>query len=83
MISANTSTSSDWQELLLGDYEVSSSVEWEHLVRVLIFLQLRAVIELLGDMKAMGSKVLGDTQTARIGQSETRVGELIKDVYMI
>ena len=33
-----TGTSSGWQELLLGDYEITSSLEREHLVRVLIFL---------------------------------------------
>ncbi|KAI4233600.1 MAG: hypothetical protein LQ352_008238, partial [Teloschistes flavicans] len=32
-ISTRTSTSSDWQEVLLGDYEISSPLEWDHLVR--------------------------------------------------
>jgi hypothetical protein len=36
----NMDTSSDWQELLLGDYEINPSMEWEYLDRVLIFLQL-------------------------------------------
>ncbi|KAL6231727.1 hypothetical protein BDW75DRAFT_219510 [Aspergillus navahoensis] len=48
---ASTTAFPDWRELRLGDYEVSSRLEWEHLVRVLISLQLRSVIELLADMK--------------------------------
>lgn len=83
IMSTRTGTSSDWQELLLGDYEISSPLEWKHLVRVLIFLQLRAVMELLADMKNMGSKVLGETQTASLAQAEVRVGELEKEIYII
>lgn len=80
IMSTRTSTSSDWQELLLGDYEISSPLEWEHLIRVLIFLQLRAVIDLLADMTNMGSNVLGETQTASLAQAEIRVAELEKDI---
>ncbi len=83
IMSTRTGTSSDWRQLLLGDYEISSPLEWEHLVRVLIILQLRAVMELLADMKNMGSKVLGETQTASLAQAEIRVGELEKDIYII
>lgn len=83
IMSTRTGPSSDWRELLLGDYEISSRLEWEHLVRVVIFLQLRAVMELLADMKNMGSKVLGETQTASLAQGEIRVGELEKDIYII
>ena len=83
VMSMRTSTSSDWQELLLGDYEISSPLEWEHLVRVLIFLQLRAVMELLADMKNMNSNILGETQTASLAQAEVRIGELEKGIYTI
>lgn len=83
IMSTRTGTSSDWRQLLLGDYEISSPLEWEHLVRILIILQLRAVMELLADMKNMGSKVLGETQTASLAQAEIRVGELEKDIYII
>ncbi len=83
IMSTRTSTSPDWRELLLGDYEISSPLEWEHLVRVLIFLQLRAVIELLADMEYMGSKVLGETLKASLAQAKTRVGELERDIYII
>jgi hypothetical protein len=83
IMSTRTGTSSHWRELLLGDYEVSSPQEWEHLVRVLIFLQLRAVMELLADMKNMGSKVLGETQMASLAQAKIRVGKLEKDIYII
>lgn len=84
IMSTRTGTSSsDWQELLLGDYEISSPLEWEHLVRVLIFLQLRAVMELLADMKNMGSTVLGEMQTASLAQAEIRLGELEKHLHII
>ena len=83
IMSTRTGTSSDWRELLLGDYEISSPLEWEYLVRVVIFLQLRAVMELLADMKNMGSKDLGETQTASLAQAEIRIGELEKDIYII
>lgn len=83
IMSTRTGTPSDWRELFLGDYEISSSLEWEHLVRVLISLQLKAVMELLADMKNKGSKVLGETQTASLAQAELRVGELEKDIYSI
>lgn len=83
IMSTRTGTSSGWRELLLGDYEISSPLEWEHLVRVVIFLQLRAVVELLADMKNMGSKVLGDMQTASLAQAEIKIGELEKDIYII
>ena len=76
----HSGTSSDWRELLLGDYEVSSSLEWEHLVGVLIRLQLRAVMGLLAEIKSMGSKVLGETQMASLAQAEITVGELEKGV---
>jgi hypothetical protein len=60
----------------LGDYELNASLEWEHLVWGLIFLQLRAVEDLLTDMKSIDSKVLGDTQMAILVQAETTVGDL-------
>lgn len=83
IMSTRTGTSSDWRELHLGDYQISSSLEWKHLVRVLILLQLRAVMELLADMKSMGSRVLGETQAASLAQAEIRVGELEKDIHVI
>lgn len=81
IMSTRTGTPSVWRELFLGDYEISSSLEWEHLVRVLISLQLKAVMELLADMKNMGSTVLGETQRASLAQAERRVGELEKDIH--
>lgn len=80
--SARTETSSDWQELLVGDYEISSSLEWEHLIRVLIFLQLRAVMELLVDIKNVGSKVLGETQITSLAKAGLMIGELERDIYI-
>ena len=40
-------------------------------------------MELLADMKNMGSLVLGETQTASLAQAELRVGELENDVYIV
>lgn len=82
IMSTRTGTSSDWRELLLGDYEISSPLEWENLVRVLIIFQLRAMMELLADTKNMGSNFLGETQTVSLAQAEIRVGELEKDIYI-
>jgi hypothetical protein len=76
--SASTGMLSDWRELLLGDYEVSSRLEWEHLVRVLILLLLRAVMELLADMMKVGGDVLGEMQKASLARAERRVCELKK-----
>ncbi|KAL9622289.1 MAG: hypothetical protein Q9160_003300 [Pyrenula sp. 1 TL-2023] len=78
--SAGPGTSPDWQELLLGDYEISSPLEWERLVRVLISLQLKAVTELSADIKIMGSRFLGDTQAASLAQVEMRLGQLEKGI---
>ena len=78
--STGTATPSDWRGLLLGDYEISSSVEWEQLVGVLIKFQLRAVRDLLADMEKMGRKVLRETHTAILAQAQQRVCELEKDI---
>lgn len=83
IMSTRTGTPFVWRELLLGDYEISSSLEWEHLVRVLISLQLKAVMELLADIKDMGGTVLGEIQMASLVQAERRVGELEKDICSI
>ena len=83
IMSTRTETSPDWQELLLGDYEINSPLEWEHLVRVLIFLQLRAVTELLAEIKSMGGKVLGEMQTESLAQAEMRVSEFERYIYAI
>lgn len=80
---ARTSSSSNWRELLPGDYEISSPLEWEHLVRVVISLQLRAVRGLVADMEDMGNRVLGQTQTASLARAEIRVAQLEKDIYLM
>ncbi|GIK02314.1 hypothetical protein Aspvir_006363 [Aspergillus viridinutans] len=80
---AVAATSTDWRKLLLGDYEISSPLEWEHLVRVLVFLQLRAMMELLADVKSTGGEVLGETLSASLAQAEIRLGELEKDILIL
>ena len=78
--STGITTPSDWRGMLLGDYEISSPVEWEQLVRVLINLQLHAVRDLLTEVKKTGSKLLRETQTASLAQAQLRVCELEKDI---
>lgn len=75
----SSNTSSNWRGLLVGDYEISSSLEWEYLVRLLIFLQLKALLQLLADIKDTGSTILGETQMASLTQAERRIGEFEKD----
>lgn len=70
----------DWRELLCGDYEIDSPVEWEHLMRILIGLQFRAVTQLLADTKTTGRTLLGEAQTASLVQAETRLAEFQKDI---
>lgn len=71
---------SDWRKLPLGNYEINSPLEWEHMVRALICLQLRAVMELLADVKSMKSEMLGETLTASLTRAGIRLGELEKDI---
>ena len=78
-----TGTSSGLQELYLDDYQVNSLLEWEHVVRVLIFLQLKEVMELLTDMKKTSSKSLGETQMAGLVQAEIKADKLKKDICTI
>ncbi|GAB7349564.1 hypothetical protein MBLNU459_g0259t1 [Dothideomycetes sp. NU459] len=83
IVTTNSDTSSDWRELLLGDYEISSALEWENLVRILIFLQMRATTELLIDLEKTGSRFLGETQTASLAQAAKRIRELQRDVNSV
>lgn len=73
-------SSLDWQELLVGDYEISSRLEWEQLLRVLLSLQLKAVMGLLAEVKNKGSQALGDHQTTSLSQAEVKVGELEREI---
>lgn len=81
--STPSKTSSGWQELLLGDYEINSALEWDHLVHALINLQLRAVKELLRDVKSMGNMILGDVQTESLTRAEATIRRLEQDMYII
>ena len=76
-------TSSGWQELLLGDYEINSVQEWDYLVRALINLQLKAMKGLLEDMKSMGTMILGDAQTKSLTRAETTISKLEQDMYVV
>lgn len=76
-------TSSGWRKRLLGDYEINSALEWDHLVRALINFQLGAVKGLLGDVKSMGTMILGDAQTEGLTRAETRISKLEQDMYVV
>jgi hypothetical protein len=76
-------TSSGWRELFLGDYEINSALEWDHLVRALINFQLRAVKGLLGDVKSIGTMILGDAQTEGLTRAVTRISKLEQDMYVV
>lgn len=75
-----SNTSSNWRGLLVGDYEISSSLEFEYLVRLLIFLQLKALLQLLVDIKDTGSTILGEKQMLNLIQAERRIGEFEKEL---
>ncbi|KAL4933791.1 Zn(II)2Cys6 transcription factor domain-containing protein [Aspergillus undulatus] len=70
----------NWREMLLGDYEISSSMEWEHIMRVLITLQIWGVIELLAGMRAVCGDALGETQMASLASAERRLVALSGEV---
>ncbi|KAJ8113432.1 hypothetical protein OPT61_g4435 [Boeremia exigua] len=69
-----------WRNLLIGDYEVNSSVEWEYVVRSLISLQFKALLQLLGEIKIIGGKDLGDAQILSLTQAEIRIKDYERDV---
>ncbi|KAI8623348.1 fungal Zn binuclear cluster domain-containing protein [Xylariaceae sp. FL1651] len=75
-----TGASRDWQELLFGDYEISSITEWNHVVGIIVLLQFKIVMEVIADMKCEAGIILEETQKVKLGQSETRVCELAKAV---
>ncbi|KAI3319151.1 HET-domain-containing protein [Xylariaceae sp. AK1471] len=70
----------DWQELLLGDYEISSITEWNHVVGVIVLLQFKMVMEILEDIKFQASIILEETQKAKLEQSKTRISELVRAI---
>ncbi|KAL2796149.1 hypothetical protein BJX66DRAFT_336168 [Aspergillus keveii] len=71
-----------WREMLLGDYEISSVMEWEHIMRVLIVLQIRGVIDLLADMRSVCEEYLGERRMASLARAESRLAELRRELYI-
>lgn len=76
-------TTPGWQQLLLGDYKINSALEWDHLVRALINFQLRAIKALLGDVKSIGTMILGDAQKESLAHAEAIIHKLEQDIYII
>jgi hypothetical protein len=82
--SSSDATLSKWRELLVGDYEVNSQLEWEHLMRVLISVQLHTVMELLADTWKLRGAALTEMQGAsltRSGDSIAKLGSRMSAIY--
>jgi hypothetical protein len=67
-----------WQELFLGDYEISSITEWNHVVGVIVLLQFKMIMEIIAEMKCQATIILEETQKVKLEQSEAWVCELTK-----
>ncbi|KAL2802054.1 hypothetical protein BJX63DRAFT_415992 [Aspergillus granulosus] len=72
-----------WRKMFLGDYEISSVTEWEHIMGVLIELQIRGVVELLADMRNICGDALADSQMASLARAEAKLGELRREVSIL
>ena len=66
------------QHLFLGHYEIDSLEEWSSLLRVLIVLQLRGLLNFLGEMKNIAVTGSNATQLPVLQATERRVGILIQ-----
>ncbi|KAL2859547.1 hypothetical protein BJX68DRAFT_261974 [Aspergillus pseudodeflectus] len=69
-----------WREMLLGDYEISSVAEWQQIMRVLIVLQIKGVVELLGDLRNVCAEALGESRMASLARSERILAELRREL---
>ncbi|KAL2203777.1 hypothetical protein CC79DRAFT_1324615 [Sarocladium strictum] len=74
--SSSDATLSKWRELLVGDDEVNSQLEWEHLMRVLISVQLHTVMELLADTWKLRGAALTEMQGASLTRSGDSIAKL-------
>jgi hypothetical protein len=76
MRSSSTGALPYWRSLRVGSYEVSSQLEWEQLMRVLISTQLQAVMDLLVDTRRLKSDILTEVQAASLVRSQNSIANL-------
>ncbi|KAM3495236.1 hypothetical protein MY3957_001467 [Beauveria namnaoensis] len=74
-------TPKGWQEMFLGDYEVTCPQEWQTLIRAIILLQLTSLTEMLVDLKSVGSTLLGETQMLSLTRAIMKLGEIEAAIY--
>lgn len=79
MRSSSTGTSPCWRKLRVGYYEVSSQLEWEQLMCVLISTQLRAVTDLLVNTRRLKSDILTEVQAASLVRCQNSIAKLKPD----
>jgi hypothetical protein len=82
MRSSSTGALPYWRSLLVGYYEVSSQLEWEQLMRVLISTQLQAVMDLLVDIRRLKSDILTEVQAASLVRSQNSIANLKPDTSL-
>jgi hypothetical protein len=64
------------QKLSVGDYKVDLPLEWCHLMRVIIIMQLRGLKSLVVNMKVMASSAARESQFLLLLATEKRVGNM-------
>ncbi|KAK2755489.1 hypothetical protein FQN54_006426 [Arachnomyces sp. PD_36] len=68
-------------EMLLGEYEITTTSEWQTMVRVLIFTQMSALDHLLAQMKHIPSLAQRDSQMVRLLTSEQRNSRIARKLW--
>ncbi|KAM3455681.1 hypothetical protein MY5147_003679 [Beauveria neobassiana] len=76
-------TPKGWQEIFLGDYEITCPQEWQTLIRAIILLQLTSLTEMLVDLKSVGSTLLGETQMLSLTRAIMKLGEIEAAIYTL
>ncbi|KAF1733657.1 hypothetical protein CRV24_005185 [Beauveria bassiana] len=76
-------TPKGWQEIFLGDYEITCPREWQTLIRAIILLQLTSLTEMLVDLKSVGSTLLGETQMLSLTRAILKLGEIEAAIYTL
>ncbi|KAK8147667.1 hypothetical protein G3M48_001230 [Beauveria asiatica] len=75
--------SKGWQEVFLGDYEITCPQEWQTLIRAIILLQLTSLREMLVDLKSVGSTLLGETQMLSLTRAIMKLGEIEAAIHTL
>lgn len=64
------------KRMFFGNYEISSTEEWEYMMRVLILLQLKSLGSLLSNIKRLASSKTRATQHSLLVTSERRCADV-------